>query len=114
MGQFLLRIGIHIDIRYPYPYPGTQADEAVTWTDLTPPAAAMVSRDRVGLERREIRGSPRGSAVLCACESGAVQPRFFLTTTVKRPQWARPALGLFSECNPGAAAVAGERPQQRS
>jgi hypothetical protein len=74
----------------------------------------MVSRNRVGLERWEIRGSPRGSAVLCVCESGAIRPHFFQTTTVKRPQWARPALGLFSECNPGAAAVAGERPQQRS
>jgi hypothetical protein len=74
----------------------------------------MVSRDRVGLDRREIRGSPWGGAVLCACESGAVRPRFSQTNTVKRPQWVRPALGLFSECNPGAAAVAGERPQQRS
>jgi hypothetical protein len=57
-----------------------------TRTDLTPPAAATVSRDRVGLERREVRGSPRGGAVLCVCESGAVRPCFFQTTTVKRPQ----------------------------
>ena len=84
------------------------------WTDLTPPAAATVSRDRVGLERREMRGSPRGGAVSCACESGAVRPRFFQTTTVKRPQWARPALGLIFGRDPGAAAVAGERPQQWS
>ena len=71
------------------------------WTDLTPPAAATVSRDRVGLERREMCGSPRGGAVSCACESGAVRPRFFFsndhsqTTTVgaaciRVNFWARP------------------------
>jgi hypothetical protein len=52
-GQFLLRIGIHVHIRYPYlypylypypyPYPGTQADEAV-WDaaslNFTPTAPA--------------------------------------------------------------------------
>ena len=80
--------------------------------DLTPPAAATVSRDGVGSGRWKIRGSPRGGAASHPRESGAVRPCFFQTTTVEQPQWAPAGLGLWIGCNPGWRAVAGKQLQQ--
>jgi len=76
---------------------GALCGDALRWntlTDFTSRTTAMMSRDRVGVGHRKIRGSRQGGVASRVCGSGAVRPYFFQTATVKRPQWARPALTL--------------------
>jgi hypothetical protein len=58
-----------------------------TETDLTPPAAATLSRDPTRFGRLKIRGSPGGSAGSRPYEFGAIRPCFFQRFTVKGSQW---------------------------
>jgi hypothetical protein len=54
-----------------------------------------------------------GAALRLVCANlGRSGRGFFQTTTVKQPQWARAAVGLFFGCNPGRRPVAGKQPQQ--
>ena len=69
---------------------------ALRWnikTDLTPRAAATISRARVGLRCRKIRASPRGGVASHPPGPGAYRPCFFQTIMVKQSWSAAVALG---------------------
>jgi hypothetical protein len=75
-----------------------------TETDLTPPAAATLSRDPTRFGHQKIRGSPAGSVGFRLCDSGAVRPCFLQRFTGKGSQWGAIGVRVGIGCNPGSAA----------